>query len=145
MVGLSVPLNSKLPLCLHSAISCDFRSQVRTGHKGEVAPPIPQRTGKGFSERSRQPYTAAEVSPGPAAPPGCLVSEPQAGVCLQRRGDEALCGLSQGQGLEGETDPEDTRLLVVPTFRMVAHKPSSPLRQKDRKAHRKPQKTFATP
>lgn len=52
---------------------------------------------------------------------------------------------AKARGVEGETDPEDKRLLVVPTFRMVAHKPSSPLRQKDRKAHRKPQKTFATP
>lgn len=97
MVGLSVPLNSKRPLCLHSAISCDFSSQVRMGHAGEVAPPIPQRTGKGFSKWSHRPYTAAEASLGPAAPPGCVVSQPQAGVCLQRRSDEALCGLSQGQ------------------------------------------------
>ena len=43
MVGL-VPLNSKLPLYLHSAVRGDFRSQVRAWHEGEAAPPTPKRT-----------------------------------------------------------------------------------------------------
>lgn len=45
MVGL-VPLNSRLPLCLHSAIRGDFRSQVKARHEGEAAPPTHKRTEK---------------------------------------------------------------------------------------------------
>lgn len=96
MVGLLVPLNSKRPSL--SALGHQLTSAPRLEWAcGRSYGTFPKGQVKVSSKWSHQPCTAAEASPGPAAPPGCVVSQPQAGVCLQRRGDEALCGLSQDQ------------------------------------------------
>lgn len=139
MVGL-VPLNSWLPLCLHSAIRGDFRSQVRARHEGQR---LPLTKGQRRSKWSHQPGTAADASVGPAAPPGHVASQPQAAALLACR--ERVTKLSvvsaKARWAEDETDPAGTRPPGVQTCRRAAYAPSSPLTQRDEKVHTKPQKT----